>query len=195
MSVPILPPPYRVPLHAEVLREFGRGDSSGFSVLAEGMDFLHDAIATKSVAICQAADVPNMVGEISEPSRYAPGMVTGRKKTKKPGRVSTPRGPKPKIFLSEWMDSLELTDEALADKLRVSRNTVWRWRSGERRLYLENLDRIADAMGLTSAADLYRRPGRRSVDALLNYATPEQIDDVIEFTNKFVIRDSDTVKE
>lgn len=90
------------------------------------------------------------------------------------------------------MDSLELTDEALGEKLRVSRNTVWRWRSGERRLYLENLDRIAEAMGLTSAADLYRRPGRRSVDALLNYATPKQIDDVIEFTNRFIIKTDDS---
>lgn len=109
-------------------------------------------------------------------------MVTGRKKG------AAPAGRPRIIFLGEWMDSVGLTDEALAEKLGVSRNTVWRWRSGERRLYLETLELIAEMMGM-KAADLYRRPGRRSVDAILDSATPKQIDDVIDFANRFVLRD------
>src|SRR5690349_7208577 len=92
------------------------------------------------------------------------------------GTSMVPRiGPKraPKLFLSEWMDNRGLSDERLAGRLGVERETVNRWRNHPQRLSLPRIEEIAQAHDC-EPADLWRHPGRPSADALLRDA-PDDI--------------------
>lgn len=85
------------------------------------------------------------------------------------------------------MRALSLTDESLGERMGVAKNTVWRWRSEPQRLDAEKLERLSQALGLDSPADLWHRPGQRRVDPLLAGASSQAIDDVIDFVKKFII--------
>ena len=91
---------------------------------------------------------------------YSASMV--RIGTKRPRR----------LFLSEWMEKRELTDERLAGRLGVERETVNRWRNYPQRLSLPRIEEIAEALDL-DPADLWRHPGRPSADALLRDASDD----------------------
>lgn len=63
--------------------------------------------------------------------------------------------------------------EILGGNLGVSRTTVWRWANEQWRLDPGKIEALADAIGLDSPVDLYRPPGRESIDGVLGNATEE----------------------
>lgn len=92
---------------------------------------------------------------------YIAGMATRR--------VGNPRvGQKRKLhlYIKEWMDERGLSDERLANRLGVARETVFRWRTQQHRLNPEKIAVLASALDL-EPIELYRLPGIRSLDAIV----------------------------
>ncbi len=73
------------------------------------------------------------------------------------------------------MEHLGLSYEQIGNRLDppVSRTTVWRWVHEQWRLNPEKMAALAEAMNLSGASDLYRRPERPSMDALANTMSDE----------------------
>lgn len=71
------------------------------------------------------------------------------------------------------MEARGLSDERLADRLDVSRETVWRWRKQQHRLNPEKIAIIAKALDIEPQA-LWEPPGQISLDALVKDA-PEEL--------------------
>jgi transcriptional regulator with XRE-family HTH domain len=67
------------------------------------------------------------------------------------------------------MEKRGLSDERLAGRLDVERETVNRWRNYPQRLSLPRIEELAEALDL-EPADLWRHPDRPSADALLRDA-------------------------
>lgn len=70
------------------------------------------------------------------------------------------------LYITEWRESRGLSVEQLAGRLDVARETVWRWEIEQHRLNPEKIAGIADALNM-EPAELYRPPGRPSLDAML----------------------------
>ena len=80
-----------------------------------------------------------------------------------------------RIFLTEHMAKLGVSDQRLADRLDVSRETVTRWRKYWNRLNPNKLAEIAAALDI-APQELWQHPDRPSVDALLR----DEPDDVVK---------------
>lgn len=65
-----------------------------------------------------------------------------------------------------------LSDEKLAGRLGVARETVTRWRGQQHRLNPEKIAALASALDC-EPEDLWRLPSRPSVDALLKGASDD----------------------
>ncbi len=90
------------------------------------------------------------------------------------------------LYIEEWQAIRDLTDERLADRLGVARNTVWRWKNEQHRLNPEKIGAIAEALGL-APEELWHPPlpkSRPSLDRMVA-DTP---DDVFETTMDIVKR-------
>lgn len=74
-----------------------------------------------------------------------------------------------RLFLAEWMAARDLSDERLAGRLGVERETVNRWRNYPQRLSLPRIEEIAHALDC-EPQDLWRHPDQPSADALLRDA-------------------------
>jgi transcriptional regulator with XRE-family HTH domain len=77
-------------------------------------------------------------------------------------------GPKKpiRLFLAEWRESRQLTQQQLADRLETSDVTISRWETGKRRPDDDAKSAIAWVLGI-EVVDLYRHPDQPSADALL----------------------------
>lgn len=91
-------------------------------------------------------------------------------------------GPKKakRIFLREWREHRDLTQERLGERLGVSDVTVHRWEKGLAKLNTDVMAAIAEALAI-EPGDLYRHPDQPSADALLRGATPEFAADVFSY--------------
>jgi transcriptional regulator with XRE-family HTH domain len=78
------------------------------------------------------------------------------------------------LFIQERMEACGLSDEKLAGRLGVARETVTRWRNQQHRLNPEKIAAIADALGL-EPEELWRPPARPSVDAALKGASDDMV--------------------
>ena len=77
------------------------------------------------------------------------------------------------LYISEWMAYRGLSDQRLADRLEVERETVWRWQNQQHRLNPDKIAAIAAALDL-EPEELYRPPGTVSLDAIVKGA-PDDI--------------------
>lgn len=123
---------------------------------------------------------------------YDPAMVTNSTKpppqsARQQLRQAAPQRPM-RLFIFEWMATKGFSDQTLGEKMSVPRQTVYRWRTQQHRLDPDKQARIADALDL-EPEQLWRPPGRRSVDAILKGATEDQIADAVDFVERFVIKD------
>lgn len=80
------------------------------------------------------------------------------------------KGAKTHLYIKEHMDARGLNDAAIGGRLGVSATTVWRWRTQQHRLRPAKIEALAHAVGLDNSEDLYRMPGRESIDAKLKNA-------------------------
>lgn len=91
-----------------------------------------------------------------------------------------PKRPRP-IFLAEWREEKELTQQQLADRLGTTDVTVSRWETRKRKPDDDAKAAIAEALGI-ELEDLYRHPDQPSADALLR----GQDDDIIDQAMKVI---------
>jgi transcriptional regulator with XRE-family HTH domain len=95
---------------------------------------------------------------------------------------------KPYLFITEYMDKLGLSDAQVAEKMGVSRETVWRWQHEQHRL---DTDKIADlartGLGI-EPEQLWFPPDRQSVDAVLKDANEEEHQMVFDLATRIMRR-------
>lgn len=94
------------------------------------------------------------------------------------------KGARAHVYLDEWCEHLGLTHEQLGLRVGVARNTIWRWSKEQWRLDPPKLAAIADAMGLEDVRDLFRRPERPSIDAVLHDAPDEVFQATLELARR-----------
>ena len=84
------------------------------------------------------------------------------------------KGARIHLYIKEWMDHLGVSDETMAGRLGVARETVWRRYSEQNRLNPEKIAEFADALGMEEVTQLYFPPLVPSLDAIATGASSEQ---------------------
>jgi transcriptional regulator with XRE-family HTH domain len=97
------------------------------------------------------------------------------------------------LFIAEWMAKRGLSDQTLGAALDVSRQTVYRWRTEQHRLDPGKQARIAKALQV-EPEELWRPPGRQSIDAILKSATDDQVAGMAGFVELFMIKSGESSK-
>jgi transcriptional regulator with XRE-family HTH domain len=87
------------------------------------------------------------------------------------------RGAKAHLYIKEHMEAKGLSDAKVANRLDVAAVTVWRWRKHQRHLNDPKMRALAYAIGV-EPEDLYRLPGRESIDAKLKDA-PQEVYEIV----------------
>lgn len=86
------------------------------------------------------------------------------------------------LYIAEWMEHRGLSDEKLAGRLDVARETVTRWRSQQHRLNPDKIAAIAKALDI-EPEELWRPPppsNRPSIDAMLKGASDDAVQKLAE---------------
>jgi transcriptional regulator with XRE-family HTH domain len=97
-------------------------------------------------------------------------MATKKRKSPTTRKEQAAKAPPASFTLGLWMQRLQISDEDLADKIGVRRETVWRWQTGERQPTKGMIPKIAKALGI-EPADLYRNTTHISLDAAAAHIT------------------------
>ncbi len=84
-----------------------------------------------------------------------------------------------RLYLAEWREEKELTQEQLAARLGTSHVTISRWETRKRQPDLNAQEAIAEALGI-EAVDLRRHPDQPSADELLRGQPPEVVDQAMK---------------
>jgi transcriptional regulator with XRE-family HTH domain len=93
------------------------------------------------------------------------------------------------LYIELWMEHRGLSDEKLANRLGVARETVFRWRKEQHRLNPDKIAAIANALDI-EPEDLWRPPGRESLDAIVKDAPPELQATAIDIVRRLIGRAS-----
>lgn len=91
------------------------------------------------------------------------------------------------LYVKEWMDHRGLSDERVANRLGVARETIFRWRTEQHRLNPEKLAQLAAALDM-EPQEFYRPPGQVSLDALLVGAPDDLRDTAVDIVKRLVSR-------
>jgi transcriptional regulator with XRE-family HTH domain len=83
------------------------------------------------------------------------------------------KGARLHYYIKEWMVYLDVSDEELANRMGVSRTTVWKRYTEQHRLTPQKVAQIADALD-RHPKELQLRPEEPSLDAIAEGSTPEQ---------------------
>lgn len=83
------------------------------------------------------------------------------------------KGARLHYYIKEWIDHLGLSDQDVANRMGVSRTTVWKRYSEQHRLTPQKVAQIADALD-RHPNELLLPPEVPSLDALADGASPEQ---------------------
>lgn len=101
--------------------------------------------------------------------------------------TDSPHSTRFRVYIREWMNKRELSDEDLGEIMGVARQTVYRWRTEEHRLSPPKIAAIAEALGL-EPIDLLRPPDRRSIDAITKDASDADHAAIFDFADRWVKR-------
>lgn len=85
-----------------------------------------------------------------------------------------------RVYLAEWREKYDLTQEQLASRLGKTAMTVSRWERGANQMNKGTMDAVAEALhdGM-EGEDLYYHPDRPSPNMLLRDQPPEVVDQAI----------------
>lgn len=76
------------------------------------------------------------------------------------------QGARGHLYIDEWFEAKEATDEKIANRIGVARETVTRWRGQQHRLNPQKIAALAAALDI-DPIQLWSPPSRPSVDAML----------------------------
>lgn len=85
-----------------------------------------------------------------------------------------------RVFLKEWREHLNMTQEQIADRIDTTKGTVSRMEINTREPNLGYLAAFAEAID-RDVAELFRDPARPTQDDLLRAASPEQAREIADF--------------
>lgn len=91
------------------------------------------------------------------------------------------------LYIKEWFDHRGLSDEKVANRLGVARETVFRWRTEQHRLNPEKIAQIASAVDC-EPMELYRPPDRPSLDAIIADAPEDLQNTAVDIVRRLVGR-------
>lgn len=97
------------------------------------------------------------------------------------------RRQKAHLYIQEWTEVRGLSDETLADRIGVARQTVYRWRTEQHRLDPPKIASLAAALDL-EPEELFRPPSRPSLDAKIKTLSDEEAKEAAEMLDIFVRR-------
>jgi transcriptional regulator with XRE-family HTH domain len=70
------------------------------------------------------------------------------------------------LYIAERQAAAGLSDAQLAQRLGVSRQTIFRWKKEQWRVTADNMEKLATVLGC-EPRDLFRPPAFESVDAII----------------------------
>lgn len=83
------------------------------------------------------------------------------------------KGTRPHLYIKEWMEKLDVTDDMMAGRLGLSsRSAVWKRYKEQHRMDMGKAQEFADALGI-SLQQLFYPPGVESLDAIVKDVPPE----------------------
>lgn len=91
------------------------------------------------------------------------------------------------LYIDEWMEKRGLSDEKLADRVGVARETVWRWRNQQHRLNPDKIAVLAEALDI-EPQELWRPPSRPSLDAIMKDASDDLHETAADIVARLVKR-------
>ena len=97
------------------------------------------------------------------------------------------KGARAHLYIEEWMAFRGLSDERLAGRLGVARETVTRYRGQQHRLNPDKIAAIAAALDC-EPEDLWRPPSRPSLDAMVKNADDKTRDTAVDMVRLLVGR-------
>ncbi len=97
------------------------------------------------------------------------------------------RGARPHLYIREWREARALSLDALAGRLDVERNTIWRWENEQHRLNPDKIAALAAAFDI-EPSELWGPPGRRSIDAMLADAPDDLRDTAADIVSRLTKR-------
>lgn len=89
------------------------------------------------------------------------------------------------LYITERMESMGLGDADVAGRVGVARETIYRWRTEQHRLNPEKIASLADALNC-HPTDLWKRPGRPSLDAMIEDAPDDVQDTAVDIVVRLV---------
>ena len=118
------------------------------------------------------------------PDRSLAGQVPGSMIAGMVTKIGSKQRP-PHLYMAEWREASKLSVPQLANRLEVSRETVWRWENEQHRLNPGKIAAYADALGI-EPEQLFGPPGRPSADALLKNVPQPVFDTAIDVVKRLV---------
>lgn len=82
------------------------------------------------------------------------------------------KGARGHLYLDEWFEVRGVNDEKVANRLGVTRQTVWKWRTQQNRLDPGKIAQLASALDC-EPEELWRPPSRPSLDAIVKDASDD----------------------
>jgi transcriptional regulator with XRE-family HTH domain len=83
------------------------------------------------------------------------------------------KGRRTHLYIKEWADFRGLSDQRIAERLGVARETVYRWRTDQDRLDPGKIAGLASALDC-EPFELWLRPQQESLDAIVK-GVPDEI--------------------
>ena len=74
--------------------------------------------------------------------------------------------PKAYLYIKEWMEAKKVSDDELANRLRVSRAQVWKWCNQQHRLNPQKIADVARALGI-KPEELWHPPTEPNLNAII----------------------------
>lgn len=94
------------------------------------------------------------------------------------------RGRKPHLYITEHMAIKGLSKAGIANKLDIHRATVGKWLAKGDYISIAELAQLAHALDLEDWRDFLRPPGQKSVDFLIEGASEQYREAVVDFIRK-----------
>lgn len=96
------------------------------------------------------------------------------------------KGARAHLYIKEHMDKLGVSDEMMAGRLGVARETVWRRYSEQNRLNPAKIAEFANALGFEEVTPLYFPPDVPSLDEIAAGAEPEHREMVADVVRRLM---------
>lgn len=92
-----------------------------------------------------------------------------------------------RLFIKEWQEHWDISAEAMASRLGIERESYYRLLREPRRINLERLEQLADAMGHhMEPTDFYRPPSRPSLDAMVENAPDNLRETAVDIVKRLI---------